>query len=68
MNNQNSEKIDQYIAQNPECKLQKTESVILKGKSQDGLPTQKKSMEFQSNKQEIEKVRGNGRVLRKIYL
>ena len=35
MNNQNSEKIDQYIAQNPECKLQKTHSVILKGKSQD---------------------------------
>ena len=35
MNDENAKKIDDYIAQNPDCKLPKTHSVIIKGKSQD---------------------------------
>jgi len=32
---ENAQKIDEYIAQNPDCKLPKTESVIIKGESKD---------------------------------
>ena len=35
MNVENAEKIDQYIADNPDAKLAKTHSVIIKGKSRD---------------------------------
>ena len=32
---ENAHKIDEYIDQNPDCKLPKTESVIIKGESKD---------------------------------
>ena len=35
MNDENAKKIDDYIAQNPDCKLPKTHSVIIKGESHD---------------------------------
>ena len=35
MNKENAEKIDQYIVQNPDAKLQKTHSVIIKGQNRD---------------------------------
>jgi len=35
MNKENAEKIDQYLTQNPDAKLAKTHSVIIKGKSSD---------------------------------
>ena len=35
MNDGNAKKIDEYIAQNPDCKLPKTHSVIIKGESHD---------------------------------
>lgn len=35
MNEENAKKIDQYIAQNPDAKLAKTHSVIIKGQSKD---------------------------------
>jgi len=35
MNQKNAEKIDQYIMQNPDAKLAKTHSVIIKGQSMD---------------------------------
>ena len=33
MNDENAKKIDEYIAQNPDCKLPKTHSVIIKGEN-----------------------------------
>ena len=33
--NENEQKIDEYVAQNPDCKLPKTHSVIIQGQSQD---------------------------------
>ena len=35
MNSENAKKIDDYIAQNPDCKLPKTHSVIIKGENHD---------------------------------
>ena len=35
MNDENGKKIDEYIAQNPDCKLPKTHSVIIKGENHD---------------------------------
>ena len=35
MNDENAKKIDEYIAQNPDCKLPKTHSVIIKGENHD---------------------------------
>tara|TARA_Y100001936_G_scaffold253283_1_gene317046 strand:+ start:4823 stop:5992 length:1170 start_codon:yes stop_codon:yes gene_type:complete len=35
MNDENAKKIDDYIANNPNCKLPKTHSVIIKGESHD---------------------------------
>jgi len=35
MNEENAKKIDEYIAQNPDAKLPKTHSVIIKGESKD---------------------------------